>query len=334
MKIYQLSFVFLVLLTASCTKTVTETVTKTVVEKEIVYLQKKNDTLLKVNLPTNDRDFYQFRILKNDTIFYAGKDTISRKPSFDKLDSIYNIKATFENIKVSIGGYYEYIQKAAIHNVTKTNDAGLKFDYIVKKLTQVYRDSVASGIARTKHHLQFFRPTNTSKPAYELNFYTDALQVYEDESLLLTTIFGCCTSLPEYELFDLRGNFIFKSNNLIKRIKTEYGSFLISLLKNEVFDAMTIVIQDKHKEKQYVSLSHEIHNYYFGQNFQLKIKNNKKTEKGDYDKPLESYHLKSLDDIEIWIPFGNKDTLKIPFKNEKAFGIDYPQIKVMLNGKK
>jgi hypothetical protein len=55
---------------------------------------------------------------------------------------------------------------------------------------------------------------------------------------------------------------------------------------------------------------------------------------GYYDIPLANYHLKNLDDLEIWIPFGEVDTLKIPFKNEKAFGIDYPQLKVELVDKK
>ena len=327
-----LSF-FIFIFVISCTKTVTETITKTVVEKEIVYLQKVNDTLLKVNLPKdNVSDFYQFKILKHDTIFYDGKDTLSRKHHFDKFDSIYKIKATFKNKHIQVGSHDEYIENTEIKNVTYTNPLGRKSGYILKSLSQRYKNNVG-GITGNKHNLQFFRPQNTHNPAYELNYYTDALQIYEQESYFLTTIFGCCTSLPEYELYDLKGNFIFHSNNLIKLVKTEYNHYLIGALKNEVFDSIILVILDKNNSKQYVSLSDEIHNYNCGQNFQLKIKKKKQIEKGDYDKPLETYNLKSLDDLEIWIPFGIADTLKIPFKNEKVFGIDYPQLKVTLQDK-
>ncbi|PTX62914.1 hypothetical protein C8N46_102315 [Kordia periserrulae] len=321
---------FICVLIISCTKTVTETVTNTVIKKEIVYLQKRDDTLMRVKLPKKNGDLYQFKILKNDTIFRAEKDSTRYKPSFERFDSIHNVKATFENKHINVERHDEYIQVAETKNIVSKNTAGLAFKYVLKRLTQRYQDYKVSGLAGTKHNLQFFRPENLKNPAYELNFYTDALRIYEKEGYLLTTIFGCCTSLPIYQIFDFKGKFIFNSNNLIKRINTEYGHYLISVLKNEVYDHITVVIQDKHQSKQYITLSDEIHNYEFGANYQLKINDRKKIEKVDYDKPLETYNLKSLDDLEIWIPFGKADTLKIPFKNEKAFGVDYPQVKVTL----
>jgi len=245
--------------------------------------------------------------------------------------SIYDLKATFENKHIKVGKNYEYIQKIGINKVTHKDSTGLKTDYTLKKLTRRYQDYKVSGLARTKHNLRFFHLKNTKNPAYELNFYTDNINVYKEESYLLTTIFGCCTSLPEYEVFDLKGKFIFHSNNLIKLVKTEYNHYLISVLKNEVYDPITVIIQDKYKNKQYITLSQEIHNYQFGENFYLKINKKKKPEKGNYEKSLETYNLESINDLEIWIPFGKADTLKIPFKNEKAFGIDYPQLKVSLS---
>lgn len=319
-------FTFLALITSiSCTKTIT----KIVVEKEIVFLQKKDDTLLRVKLPKKNGNLHQFKIFKHDTIFYVEKDTINRKPAFDEIDSIYDVKTTFENKHIKVGKYYEYIQKVETAEVVYKNDKGLEFDYSLKRLTQRYQDYKVSGLARTKHNLQFFRSHDQKNPAYELNFYKDALDIYEKENYLLTTMFGCCTSLPEYQIFDLKGNFIFFSNNLIKRINTKYSHYLISVLKNEVFDPITVIIQNRNKIKQYVTLSMKIHNYQFGENYFVKIKNKKNYEQ-ENKKLLKAYTLNSLDDLEIWIPFGKADTLKIPFLNEKAFGVDYPQIKVEL----
>ncbi|WP_433991451.1 hypothetical protein U8527_14400 [Kordia algicida OT-1] len=66
-------------------------------------------------------------------------------------------------------------------------------------------------------------------------------------------------------------------------------------------------------------------------NFYLKLKNDNTLQIASFDTSLNQYNLKTLDELEIWIPFNKTDTLKIPFKNEKAFGIDYPQIKVSLS---
>lgn len=300
------------------------------IEKEIVYLQKVNDTILKVNIPKINGDLHQLKILRHDSIFTYEENFGIRKPSFDWFDSIYNIKATFKEKHINIGTNGEYIQKIEIKDITHVNSTGFKSDYLLKKLTQRYQDFKVSGLSGSKHNLQFFHPKSICGPAYELNFYSDDLQIYDHIGYFLTIIYGCCTSTSEYKLLDLKGNYIFHSNDYINSVKTEYNHYLISALKSEVYDAPTIVIQDKHGEKQYVSISNFPHNMHYVENFYLKFKNNNIPQTGSFETSLKQYNLKNLDDLEIWIPFGKIDTLKIPFKNEKAFGVDYPQLKVTL----
>lgn len=163
---------------------------------------------------------------------------------------------------------------------------------------------------------------------HELNFYTDALEVYKDEGYLLAIEYGCCTSTSEFELFDLRGNPIVQSNDFIKSLITENNHYLISALKNEVYDAPILFIQNNKKERQYISFSNISHKMHYEGNFYLKIKNQPLIELNN--KSLKQHRLKTIDNIEIWLPFNQNDTLKIPFKNQKAFGIDYPQIELQL----
>ena len=171
------------------------------------------------------------------------------------------------------------------------------------------------------------------KPKYEVVAYGNSLKLYEEEGYFLAREYGCCTTTPTFHLLNLKGNSVLKSNDIIKSIITEDNHYLISSLKGEVYDAPTIVIQDKNKGKQYVSFSNLGHEMNYAENYLIRLKDQNKPKTGFYDIPLAEYNLKSLDDLEIWIPFGEKDTLKIPFKNKKAFGVDFPQIKVTLEDK-
>ncbi|WP_433991450.1 hypothetical protein U8527_14395 [Kordia algicida OT-1] len=125
----------------SCTKTVTETV----VEKEIVYLQKVNDTLLKINLPKENGNLYRFKILRHDTIFSYDENFGIRKYAFDRFDSIYNIQATFKDKHVKIGKHGTYTQKTIVKDITQVDSVGFKTDYILTRLTQRYQDLKVSG---------------------------------------------------------------------------------------------------------------------------------------------------------------------------------------------
>ncbi|WP_298420267.1 hypothetical protein [uncultured Kordia sp.] len=326
-----MKFRFLLCLLSTFLISCTEIVTETVIEKEIVYLQKVNDTLLEVTTPKENNRFHRFKIIRKDST-YSSEERYSQKPSFDRFDSIYNIQATFEDKHIKVGAHDEYIQETKVINIIHSLDSKkTEKIYTLKKLTQRYYDFKVSGLSGTKHNLQFINPNYTHTPVYELDFYTDALIVYEDEGYLVAIKHGCCTSSSEYELFNLRGYSLLRSNDNIKSIKTENNHYLISALKNEVYDAPTIVIQNKNKDRQYVNISNIDHNMRYEENFHLKFKNNKKPETETRSKPFKEYTLKNLDNLEIWIPFGEIDTLKIPFKNQKAFGIDYPQIEIRLS---
>ncbi|WP_420573945.1 hypothetical protein [Kordia sp.] len=322
MKIQKLLLVLLPFFISSCTKTI--------VEKEIVYLQKINDTILKFNSAQKDGELYKFNILRYDTILTHNKNFGVRKSSFDRFDSIYNIQATFEEKHIKIDRYDEYIQKTVVKDVTQTDSVGLTTNYIVTGLTQRYQDLELSGLKGTKHTVQFFHPESICNSAYELNFYSDDLQIYDHAGYFLTTIFGCCTSTCEFKLFDLNGNYIFHSNDFISLVRTEYNYYLISALKTEVYDLPIIVIQDKYKKRQYVNIANIPNKMNYVENFHLKFKNSKTTQIGSFETSLKEYNIKHLDDLEILVPFGKIDTLRIPFKNEKAFGIDYPHIEISL----
>ena len=321
--------VFLLLIfSISCTKTII----KTVVEKDIVYLQTINDTLLKVNYQNENGDIHKFKILKNDTVFRSHRDYADGKLTFDWFDSIYDISASFKNKHIKVGEHknFDYIQKTAILNVSQKDSDGNKTNYILKRLTQTYQDLKVAGITTSKDNLRFFLSNHTDFMEYEINFYSDSLKIYPEEEYIQTVIYGCCTMTSEYKLFDLEGNYIIHSNDKIAHITTDENHYLISALKTEVFDAPTIVIQDKNKRRQYVSVSNITYNTDYVDHFFLKFKHKSQPETDTEFHSFKKYQLKTLDDLEIWIPFNQKDTLKIPFKNEKAFGVNYPKMKVEL----
>lgn len=327
MKRYKLLVVLVLLCISSCAKTATETV----IEKEIVYLQKVNDTLLRVNLPRKNGDLHQFKILKDDSLFSTQKEYNSRKYSFERFDSIYNISATFEDKHIEIGKYDEYIQKTELIDITiSPNINNSKKNYLLKKLTQRYQDFKLTGFVGNRHNLQYFDPNARCLPVKEFNFYADALKIYHNEGYLMSIDFGCCTNTPVYHLFDIEGNYILSSNHTIKFLVTDRKKYFIGVLKNEIPDFPIIFIQDTNKNVQFIRLSKVNIDNILDEHFYLKFKNELKANIENNTFSLKQYNIKTLDELEIWIPFNKTDTLKIPFKNQKAFGIEYPQIKVSL----
>ncbi|MFK7749937.1 MAG: hypothetical protein AB8B65_16205 [Kordia sp.] len=326
MKIFRLLVVLQLIFITSCTKIV--------VKKEIVYLQTVNDTLLQVNLPKANGDLYRFKILIDDSIFSTQKKYNRKKYSFERFDSIYNIQPTFENKHIEIGEHDEYLQKIELTDIRLTLDATKpKKSYLFKRLTQTYRDFKLTGFIGSKHNLQIFNLDSICLPSYELNFFSDALEIYQNEGYLVTIQFACCTSTSTYNLFDLRGNYILSSNHTIKSIVANGKHYFIGALKDEISDYPVIFIQDDSKNTQQISFSNinasNVDNI-LGEHFYLKFKNEHRPKIETEPLSLTEHELKNLDDLEIWIPFNEKDTLKIPFKNQKAFGIDYPQLKVSL----
>ncbi|MGH1387532.1 hypothetical protein [Kordia sp.] len=326
-----LSF-FLLAFVFSCTKTVT----KTIVEKEIVYLQKVNDSLQEVSISKSKiaSGKIHFKIEKIDSLVTYLSPENGHRREFKKMQKKYNLDDSFKGEYLQLDDSYTYTKSATVAheriNFYNTYDTR---GHVIKKLVQQFRNIYFEGGRSKKHTIQIFSRSENeemTKPTYEVVAYGDRLDLYEEEGYFLAIEYGCCTSTSTYNLLDLKGNSVLKSNDIIKSIITKDNHYLISSLKNEVYDAPTIVIQNKDKGKQYVSFSNLEHEMNYSENYLIKLKDQNKPKTGFYDIPLAAYELKNLDDLEIWIPFGKADTLKIPFKNEKAFGVDYPQIKVSL----
>ncbi|WP_430408962.1 hypothetical protein [Kordia sp.] len=327
MTTYRLLLALIPLFISSCTKTVTETV----IEKEIIYLQTVNDTLLRVHTPKANGDQYQFKILQNNNPITFKRVTHLKKSSFEYFDSIYNIKSSFTNKKLELSKYDEYIEKASFINISlPAIDNKTEEKFVIRRLSQTYQDLKLRGIQGSKHNLQIYNPNSLAIPLYTLIFHGDELLAYNGLDYIISIKYGCCMSTNTYELFDFKGNFIVGSNHSIKEINTKDKTYFIGVLKPDIPDFPTIFIQDSNKNTQYVSLSNINVDNIAGEEFYLKFKSENKPKIKTNSPLLSKYKLNDLDDLEIWIPFNKKDTLKIPFKNQKAFGVNHSQILISL----
>lgn len=280
----------------------------------------------------------KYSVEKVDSLITYLPPDNGHKPRFKKMQKTYNLDDTFEGKYLELDGGYTYTKSATVNH--RRMEFGNKYDmhgHVIKKLVQEYVNIQHQDDRSKKHTIQIFSKDidkEMKTPTYKVVAYGNSLELHEEDGYFLATEYGCCTSTSTFHLLDLQGNSVIKTNDIIKSISTENNHYFISVLKLEVYDAPTIVIQNKNKERQYVSLSNFDNTMNYTENFLLKFKDENSPRTGFYNIHLANYHRKSLDDLEIWIPFGNADTLKIPFKNEKAFGVDYPQIKVTLQDQK
>lgn len=328
----RLLFAFLSLIFfTSCSKTAKETIT---------YRQTISDSLQKASISKNNPNTkkIQFKVEKVDSLItYLSPDN-GHEPRFKKMQKEYHINDTFKGTFVELDNGYTYSKSTStVHKRMELNNEYDMYGHVIKTIEEEFVNIQLEGGRSKKNTIQIFSMATDKKmktPKYEVTAYGNSLKIYEQEGYFLAIEYGCCTSTSTYHLFDLKGNSLFKTNDIIKSISTEKNHYLISALKLEVYDAPTIVVQNKNNERQYISIFNFDDKMNYAENYYLKFNNENMPRTGYYDIPLANYHLKNLDDLEIWIPFGEVDTLKIPFKNEKAFGIDYPQLKVELVDKK
>ncbi len=325
----------LVLSLASCTKTVTETV----VEKQIIYLQTINDSLLKIDSSKIDfnTNQYQFKISKNDSIVKYQRPKSRNEAIYNTFQKKYRFDDTFEGKYASLDSSATYTKSAiTTHGRYSFFDTYSRETFIVKKLSKTYQNLNFESYSGSKHSIQIFTKSDyekSNKPLYKVETYGNNLQLYDREGYFLSTAYGCCLSSHTYELFDLKGNYIVSSNDRIELIATKNEIFYIGIIKNDIPDNPVVFIKNESGNTQYISFSNMNFDNIIEGLYYVKDKTEKSIYIPKYFSELSSQRLNSLDDLEIWLPFNEKDTLKIPFKNQKAFGVDYPQLKISLSEK-
>ncbi|MEM6687289.1 MAG: hypothetical protein AAF617_16025, partial [Bacteroidota bacterium] len=247
----------------------------------------------------------------------------------------YKPRNKFENKIVYLDTSNIFLQSAILeHRQFSFPEHGNFTGYIMKQLIQNFNNLYIEGGANQKQSIQIF-PVNDqgkidAKPLYSFQTFADKLEVYDREGYFLSVTEGCCSNTSTFEVFDLNGKHILSSNHSVKVIKTDNEDYFISARKREIYDLPVIFIQNSKGETQYISFSPIRIDNLFEDNFYLKFTEDKKITTRNPHNLLDAYTTESLNNLEIWLPFNDKDTLKIPFKNQKAFGIDYPQIKVEL----
>ncbi|MBC8756815.1 hypothetical protein H2O64_19230 [Kordia sp. YSTF-M3] len=323
----------LVLSLASCTKTITETV----IEKEIIYLQTIDDNLTEVTIPELNIEKHQFKIEKVDSLITYQRPKNYNKAIYNTFQKKYKFDDTFEGKFVLLDSGATLTKSATMtHRRFSFFDKYSRDTYIVKKFTKTYKNLNFEGYSGIKHIFQVFNKPNykkSNKPLYKVKAYGSHLQLYDREGYFVCSQYGCCMSSNTYELFDLQGNYILSSNDNIKSVKTEKNYYYIGILKNEIPDIPVLFIKEASGSTKYISFLNINFDNIFEEHFYLKFKNQKSPFIPVESQTLSEFEIENLDDLELWFPFNKKDTLKIPFKNEKAFGVDYPQIKISLSEK-
>ena len=331
-----MKFRFLLCLLSVFMISCTEIVTKTVVEKEIVYLQKVDDTLLRVDSSKIDSNTnkYRFKISKNDRLIKYQRPKSRNKAIYNTFQKKYKFDDTFEGVYVSLDSSATFTKSAiTTHGRYSFFNTYSRETYIVKKFSKRYQNLNFESYSGSKHTIQIFSKSDyekSNKPLYKVETYGNNLQLYEREGYFLSTAYGCCLSSNTYELFDLKGNYIVSSNDRIELISTKDKIFYIGIIKNEIPDNPVLFIKNELRNTQYISFSNINFDNVIEALYYVKDKTEKSLYIPRYFSELSSQTLNSMDDLELWIPFNKKDTLKIPFKNQKAFGVDYPQIKISL----
>jgi hypothetical protein len=280
----------------------------------------------------------KYNVTKVDSLHAYARPTNYQELRFKEYSKKYKPLNKFESKIVYIDSSKIFLQSAVLKR-REFSFPEIGFDkYITKQLIQNFNDIHIEGGSNSKQSIQIF-PINlqgkmNAKPLYSFQTYTDKLEIYDREGYFVSVRGGCCSSTSTIEVFDLNGKYILNSNHSVKVIKTDNEDYFISALKREMYDLPVIFIKNSKGESQYISFSSiQIDDIIVEDNFYLKFPEDKEMTTSSRYNLLNDYTTKSLNNLEIWIPFDQKDTLKIPFKNEKAFGIDYPQLKVTLQDK-
>lgn len=305
------------------------------IQEGIVYLQTINDSLQEVPISKVKSEKYQFKIKKVDSLLAYHRPKNYHKRRYQNLLKKYQPNSIFESKLIYLDSSEVFIQSAIIQHKRFSFPKHGNFNgYITKELIQNYRNLYAEGGGSLKRYIQIF-PVNEKgkidfKPLYSFNAFADKIEVYDREGYFVSVQFGCCMSTDIYEVFDLKGKYILSSNHSIKVIQTTNKIYFIGVLKDEIPDMPVIFIQDFKGNTQYLSFSNINLDNIVEDHFYLKFKHENKIAIRDLYSFLDKYELDNLNNLELWLPFNQKDTLKIPFENEKAFGIDYPQIELQL----
>ena len=316
----------------SCTKT-----KKNIpIEKDSFYLESDKNNQTKADSVTKESIDYEIKIQKVDSLITYVRLENYHKLRYQTLLKKYKPNNKFESKLVPLDSGEIFIQSALIEHRRFSFPEHKNYKgYIVKKLTQNYRNVYAEGNGDIKTSIRIFPIDQKGKipknPLYKFEGYGNAVEIYDREGYFLSAQYGCCMNTNIYELFDLEGNYLVSSNHSIKLILVNDEPFFIGILKNEIPNYPVIFIQDSGKNIQYISFNNINLDNVLGEEFYLKFKNENQPRIDTNTLTLENFQLNNLDDLELWLPFNQKDTLKIPFKNEKAFGVDYPQLKISLS---
>jgi hypothetical protein len=278
---------------------------------------------------------YKVNVIKVDSLIEYVQPENLHELRYQTLYEKYIPDNQFETKLVPLDSGEMFIQSASIeHKRFRFPEENNYRGYIVKKLTQNYRNVYIEGYGSIKNSIAII-PVNQNgkiekKPLYKIKAYGDFVDIYFNEGYFLATQYGCCLSTNTHELFNLQGEYIISSNDNIKSVKTKNKQYFIGILKNEIPDTPVLFIKEVSGETQYINFAPISFDNIHGQQFYLKFKDQKTPYIPERSEILSEHIIESLNNLEIWLPFNKKDTLKIPFKNQKAFGIDYPQLKVEL----
>jgi hypothetical protein len=312
-----------------------ETVTNRPKKGDLLYFE--TDSIEKEKIDSTEEKVidYEIKIEKVDSLITYKRPENYHKLRHQTLFKKYKPNNKFQTKLVPLDSGEMFIQSALIeHRRFSFPEHNNYRGYIIKKLTQNYRNVYTEGGGDIKTAIQIFPVDQngkiSKKPLYKFQAFGDAVEIYDREGYFLSTQFGCCMNTSTYELFDLKGNYKSSSNHSIKGISVNDKSFFIGILKNEIPDYPVIFIQDSDKNIQYISFSKVPLDNILGEHFYLKFKNEKSPRIKKYAESFTQHELNNLDDLEIWLPFNKKDTLKIPFKNNKAFGMKDAQLKISL----
>ncbi|QHI34743.1 hypothetical protein IMCC3317_00870 [Kordia antarctica] len=334
-----MKFRFLLCLISFSIFSCSETVKNTSKEKDYSYLKSENNKIATQEILAKKAIEYELKIEKVDSLITYKRLENYHKLRYETLFKKYKPTNIFESKLVPLGSGEMFIQSASIKHERfsfpeKNNYQG----YIVKKLTQNYRNVYAEGNGDIKISIQIFPVNQEGKvsdmPLYKIQAYGNEIERHINEGYFLSSQYGCCTSTNTYELFDLQGNYILSSNNSIKSIVTNNKTYYIGMIQSEYTVSPVLFIKDIAGNTQYVQFSGTAFDAKDHFEYYIKYKDQQSPYISKYTVKFSQYEVNKLDDLELWLPINEKDTLKIPFKNEKAFGIDYPQLKVTLQNKK
>jgi len=282
---------------------------------------------------------YKVNVTKVDSLVEYLTPENYHKLRYQRLYEKYTPNDHFETKLVPLGSGEMFIQSASVeHKRFRFPEKNNYQGYIVKKLTQNYRDVYAQGNGHIKTSIQIFPVSQEGKiekkSLHQVKAYGNVVDIFFNEGYFLGTQYSCCLSTNTYELFDLNGKLLVSANDYIKSIKTKKTHYFIGVLKDEITDIPVLFIKEVDGNTQYINFSPINFDNIHGEHFYIKFKDQKSPYIAKSASTFSEYEVEHLNDVEIWLPFNKKDTLKIPFKNEKVFGVDYPQIKVTFQEKK